>query len=441
MMENPTTATSIGRRTLLGSAAAAGAVLAARPARAQAKPDKLVYVGDNGPWHWTLVEEAGPEYEKATGIKVDFTLLPGDALSARLKAELFTGSSGIDIVQWTASMAGWLSPHMSDHEQLLATSAGRHPDFDWDDFLPAVRALSTYDGKLCGIPYRVTMGILHYQKALLAQVGITKAPESFAELQAAAIATTKSGAPDRYGLGYQGRQGPATIDGWAPFLRSNGGRFYDPKTFEIYINDTKGVEALEYYGDLMTKYKVVVPDSLTWESDEILAGGQNDRYAMAITTASYGALMNDPKLSKTAGRWGWAVSPGRSSKADSSTFLSGWTLGVTEKSSNKDWAFDFIQFATSKKALRRSIERGNAPPRVSVLNDPEVQAKYGWAPAAAEQLKTAQLDPRDAVWGTLELPLRVAISQVLLGQQQAKPALDAVATAWQRSLRRTVLAK
>ena len=45
-----------------------------------------------------------------------------------------------------------------------------------------------------------------------------------------------------------------------PFLRGNGGDYFDPKTWEIHINNDKAVEALQYYGDLMTKHKVVVPD-------------------------------------------------------------------------------------------------------------------------------------------------------------------------------------
>src|SRR5579859_3101563 len=108
----------IGRRVLLGSALAAPML-----ARAQGKPDKLVFVGDNGPWHKCLVEEVAPAFEKATGIKIDFTLLPIDALVARLKAELSSGEGGIDIVQWDASMAGWVSRHMQDHAQLLQGAA------------------------------------------------------------------------------------------------------------------------------------------------------------------------------------------------------------------------------------------------------------------------------------------------------------------------------
>jgi len=189
----------------------------------------------------------------------------------------------------------------------------------------------------------------------------------------------------------------------------------------------------------MTKYKVIVPDAITWEFDEIVAGGQNDRYAMTITLAPYGTLINDPKLSKTAGKWGWAVAPGAHSRAESSVSVGGWTFGVPSGSKNKDWAFEFIQMACSKEWMQRSVARGNAPPRVSVLNQPDVMKDYGWAPVLAEAMKTATLEPRDPIWPTLELQLRSGISQVLLGQKTAKDALDVVAADWQRSLKRAGL--
>ena len=106
---------------------------------------------------------------------------------------------------------------------------------------------------------------------------------------------------------------------------------------------------------------------------------------------------------------------------------------------NQEWAFEFIQMACNKKWMARSMLLDNAPPRISVLNDPEMVKKFGWAPVAAEALKTAKLDPREAIWPTLELQLRTGISAVLLGQQTAKAALDQVASDWQRSLRRAGL--
>jgi multiple sugar transport system substrate-binding protein len=423
------------RRQLLQASLAAGAGTAiARPARAQGKPEKLVYVGDNGPWHACLVNEVAPAFEKSTGIKIDFTLLPIDALVARLKAELSAGEGGIDIVQWDASMAGWVSRHMQDHAKLLGDAASKHPDFEWADFLPAVQGMATYDGKLSGIPYRVTTGILFYQKQLLEQAGVNP-PTNFAELLAAAQATTKQGAPTRYGMGFMARQGPAMLGSFTPFLRSSGGHYYDPKTGEIFINQPAAVGALEFYGDLMTKYHVTNPASLTWEFDGIIAGGQADQFAMSVTLAPYGEAMNDPKVSKTGGAWAWSKMPGKDNISQSGTYLAGWMLGVPEKTKNTEWAFEFVQMATSKQWMRRSIDLGNAPPRVSVLQDPGVLAKHPWAPVAGEALKTATLDHRDPLWAAAQLPPRVAISQVLLGQKTAQQALDEVANQWHRSFK------
>ncbi len=425
----------VSRRGLLAGSLAAVIGARGRPVRAQTKPDRLVYVGDNGPWHWCLVQEVAPAFEKATGIKIDFTLLPGDAETVRLKSELSSGSGAIDIVQWNPNMAGWIARHMQDHQKLLDAAASRHPDFDWADFLPAVQAMATYDGKLAGIPYRVVTDILHYQKPVLERAGIAKAPETFAEFLAAAQATTKQGLPHRFGVGFIARQGTAILDPFTPFLRSAAGDFYDHKTGEIFINRPPAIEALEFYGDLMTKYHVMNPDSVTWEFDGIIAGGQNDQFAMTITLAPYGELMNDPKQSKTGGNWAWAMVPGKDSIAQSRTHLGGWVLGVPEGSKHTEWAFEFIQLATSKQWLRRSIDLANSPPRLSVLQDPAVLAKHPWAPVQGESLKTATLDPQDPLWSTAQLPLRVAVSQVLLGQKTAQQALDEVARQWERSFR------
>ena len=105
-----------------------------------------MYVGDNGPWHFVLDEEVGPAFEKATGIKIDYTLLPTDPWQARLKTELGGASKDIDIVQWSVGMAGWISPHMLDHEALAQEIAARDPSWDWNDFLAGSKRAATYEG-------------------------------------------------------------------------------------------------------------------------------------------------------------------------------------------------------------------------------------------------------------------------------------------------------
>jgi multiple sugar transport system substrate-binding protein len=425
---------ALNRRRALQLSLAATASLAA-PARAQPRPEKLVYIGENqGGWKRVLMEEVAPAFERETGIRVEFTMLPVDAWRARLKAELGAGSSGIDIAQWSVQMAGWMAPHLVDHEEVVAKIAQRDPTFAWDDFLGGSKRAASYDGKLVGIPYRITTGILHYQKALLAQAGFAQAPQTFAEFERAALAVNTP--PERYAVGIMGKQGSGTYTSLASWLYSAGAQLVDFKTGEVFINQPKAVEALQFYADLVVKHKVVPPEVTTWEYDEIIAGGQRDRYVMTQTFAPYGTLINDPANSRTAGRWAWDTVPGHTAKSESRTWIDGHFLAVPRYTRNADWAIEFIRMATSKQWHLRSMERGNAPPRGSVLRDSDMVAKLGWPPVAAAAIETGFPTPAHPAWDTLELALRSGVSGTLQGQKTAKQAMDTVATDWQRSLRR-----
>lgn len=426
----------LNRRQLLQATAAAGSILAApRSLRAQSRPEKLVYIGENqGGWKRTLMEEVAPAFEKETGIRVEFTMLPVDAWRARLRAELGAQSSGIDIAQWSVGMAGWMAPHLLDHEEVVAKIAARDPGFHWDDFLAGSKQAASYEGKLSGIPYRITTGILHYQKPILAQAGFNAAPGTFEEFLK--VALTVNNPPDRYAVGIMGKQGSGTYTSFASWLYSTGGRLADFKTGEIFINEPKAIEALEFYSALMAKHKVVPPEATTWEYDEIIAGGQRDRYVMAQTFAPYGTLINDPANSTTAGQWAWDVVPGHTAKEQSRTWIDGHFLSVPRYTPNADWSMEFIRMATSKDWMRRSMERGNAPARGSVLRDPDLAATVGWPPIAAQAIETGIPTPAHPAWNTLEIGLRTAVSATLLGQKPAKAALDDLAGDWRRSLRR-----
>ncbi|TDH59215.1 extracellular solute-binding protein [Dankookia rubra] len=424
----------MSRRAAL-SGTLATSLLATPRLRAQGKPEKLVYIGDNqGGWKRALVEEVAPAFEKETGIRIEFTLLPTDAWRTRLKAEMGARSTGVDIAQWSPQMGGWMAPHLVDHEEVLAKIQQRDPQFNWDDFLAGTKKAAAYDGRLIGIPYRITTGILHYQRPIFERAGVSQPPQTFAEFLE--VAQKVNGPPDRYAVGIMGKQGSGTYTSFASWLYSAGGQLVDFKTGEVFINQTKAVEALRFYAEMMAKHKVVVPEATTWEYDEIIGGGQRDRYAMAQTFAPYGSLINDPTVSKTAGNWAWAIVPGHTDIEQSRTWIDGHFLSVPRYAKNPDWSIEFIRMACSQRWQRRSMERGNAPPRGSVLRDSDMAAKYGWSPVAAKAIETGVPTPSHPVFDSLELTLRPAISQCLIGERTAQQALDEVAADWRRTLRR-----
>lgn len=120
-------------------------------------------------------------------------------------------------------------------------------------------------------------------------------------------------------------------------------------------------------------------------------------------------LINDPGLSKTGGNWSAALVPGYTDKSQSRSWVDGHLLAVPKYARNAGWSIEFIRMACSKKWQLRSMERGNAPPRGSVLNDATMAEKLGWPPTAARSIETGVPTPAHPVWTTLELTLRSGV--------------------------------
>jgi ABC-type glycerol-3-phosphate transport system substrate-binding protein len=223
---------------------------------------------------------------------------------------------------------------------------------------------------------------------------------------------------------------------FSPWLFSAGGDYVDWETGEVLINSPQAVEALEFWSGFVTRDKVVPPKAMTWDFEEIVAGGQADRYAIVETFAPYGTLINDPKLSKTGGKWVWDTVPGKTAKSQGRTWVDGHFLGIPKYTKNKDWSLEFIRMACNKDWMKRSMIRGNAPPRGSVLRDPEMVKQIGWTEVAASAIETGKPTPADPVFQALEVSLRSGLSQTLLGQKNPKQALDDTADDWRRIMRR-----
>ncbi|TGT71938.1 MULTISPECIES: sugar ABC transporter substrate-binding protein [unclassified Mesorhizobium] len=429
------------RRFLHGSAAAGAGLLAgsmlSTSALAQAKPDKLVVAALMIKWRRTLEEEVGPAFEKETGIKVEFEFLPYDALATRIKTQLDARDGSLDVAQFDTVMVNWAAPQLADFNQLIKEYGAE--GYNWDDFLPAAKDAFTVDGKVVAAPYRFLSTILHYRPDLLEAAGITAAPRTFEEFQNAATAVTEKFGGEKFGVGIYGRESEAMVRGWNPFQLSSGGRDYNLATKEILINKPESVNSLQFYADLVNKHKVTPPEASTWEYDGLVAGGQADRFAMMVALAPNGTLLDDPGVSKTAGKWAWSTVPGATDPSQSMGWSGGWGIGVAEASANKRWAFEFVKMATNTINLKKSAFDGNSPPRKSNLADAQIVSKLKWSKAFAEQNAVPIPMPNDPVFAICDQQIRPHISRALLGQATAQEALDAAAKEWHRTFQRAGL--
>ncbi len=298
----------INRRHMLNISGASLATAAAAsvmgPFNAAAQQQVLRIVGPTGGAVKALTEDLIPAFQTATGIKVEATYLPQDGLTQKAMTEFVSRSPSFDAIMFETSWGGRYSSFLDDLQPLVTKAGAAYDDAD---ILAGARKMGVVGDKTVGLPYRTLGRMLYYRKDLFQEAGLTEPPKTMAQLLEYAQKLTKG---DVYGLGILGKQGFGNAYEFGSYLFSAGGEWWDRSTYTVRINDPAGVKALSFYGDLRNKHKVVPPEVTTWAWDEWINGAQNGRYAMTIMHVPYAAQIEDTKVSKTAGKWGWADAPG-----------------------------------------------------------------------------------------------------------------------------------
>ena len=148
---------------------------------------------------------------------------------------------------------------------------------------------------------------------------------------------------------------------------------------------------------------------------------------MFVDAHKIAAQSRDPNQSKVIDQVGFALHP---TAVTCGSETGGQAMGIAANSQNKEAAFLFIQWMTSKETDKQLAEIGGDVIRNSTLSDPELQAKYAEYPVLLEQLKCANTDWRPLIpeWGAINAPiLGVKLSEFATGQKDAQTALDEAA--------------
>ncbi len=156
--------------------------------------------GVNGEALTYLVDKFNNENDKGIHVDAQYQGEYDDSINKLKSAQL--GNMGADVVQiydiGTRFMidSGWIVP-MQD---LIDKD-----NYDVSKIEPNIAAYYTVDNKLYSMPFNSSTPILYYNKDMFAKAGIDKAPESFAEIEAASDAlTSKGGAQNAISLGIYG---------------------------------------------------------------------------------------------------------------------------------------------------------------------------------------------------------------------------------------------
>jgi sorbitol/mannitol transport system substrate-binding protein len=327
-----------------------------------------------------------------TGITVNYTLLPENEVRDTANREFANQAGEYDV----ASVSGYEVPIYSKNGWLTPLDAlVADESFDQDDIFPhLITSLSGADGRLYAQPFYGEGSFLMYRKDLFRKVGLTM-PQNPTWKQVAALAAKVDGTDGASGICLRG------LPGWgqnlAPIntvVNTFGGAWYDLE-WNAQLTSPAFKEATRFYVDLVRKYGQ--PDAHRMGVTEILESFVAGRCAMMYDATSLASSI-EADGSAVKGKVGYVAAPHE--KTEKAGWLWTWAWGIQNASTNKDAAWKFISWASSKEYQQQVGEEigwtaAPAGSRKSLYANPEYQrAAAAWyrQEYAAE---TNSADPRN----------------------------------------------
>ncbi len=310
-----------------------------------------------------------PEFEKLTGIKVNYDKMTIAEVYPKTLLELTTNPDKVDAYLFYPHQQGYKflkEGFQADLMPFVNDPTLTSPDYDFADFFESQIQGLTKDGKLIGIPWSAYTELLTYRKDLYAEKGL-KAPETFAELEENVIAFHDP-SKELYGLVTRGR-GSEAVHMWAEWNWNFGGDWLDKEGKPI-INQPNSIAAFQEYGKLLGKYGPPGPTNLT--DGDMLALFCQGKAVHFMNSATFGFTFSDTtKCPAVAGKIGWTLYP-KGPTGLQVTHSMPLSLSISSQSPNKEAAWYLIQWLTNKQNTLALQLMGYLSPRKSVWQDPQV---------------------------------------------------------------------
>jgi ABC-type glycerol-3-phosphate transport system substrate-binding protein len=251
------------------------------------------------------------------------------------------------------------------------------------------------------------------------EAGITAPPATWDDLVAAAQKLTK--APDVYGIGLFGGWGAFEF---YPWFWQAGAEMFEEKDGKLVpaFNSEAGVEALQFWVDLIYKYKVMPEGSSTYTEDDVKGGFFAKSIAMFTSGPwTIASLKENPDIE---GKWAMALLPKGKKEA---SVLGGMHFVVMEQSEHKEEAMKFLNYFMQDEIQVDWAKSLNLLPiKKSSYQDPFFKDDP-LMQIFSKQLEVAKSRPTIPEIGEIDDLFGKAIQAAMAGVQTPKEALDEAA--------------
>jgi len=339
------------------------------------------------------IQSLVPDFEKLTGIKVQYETFTEDQYRQKVLLELAAGTGAVDVIHTATAQEGlkfWRSGWYEPLDEYLKNPRLTDPNFDLADISKPALKGNTYDGKLVALPTTQQTTMLYYRKDLFEKAKL-KVPQTFAELEEAAkkLHNTEDGGQKVVGIVLRGKKAAATSQ-WAPYLLSLGGNWLT-KDGKPAINSPEAVQAFDLYGRLLRNYGPLGAVNYHWyECVSLFVQGKAAMYTDVSNRIFY---FEDPAKSQIVGKIGYALFP--AGPASRTPTMEVWSMAVSSKSKKKEAAYLFVEWAASKENVLKMHLKGAPSVRASAWKDPKFLAEQthkDWIEASLKSLEIASTD-------------------------------------------------
>ena len=362
----------------------------------------------------TFTEVVLPAFAKLyPNVTVEHQEIPYDDL----RQKLVTGLAGGILPDVLRADIIWV-PEFADQGMLLALDE-EMPDFDEIAGRVFEGPLSTNKWKdhYYGLPLDTNTRVLFWNPKVLSDAGVTAAPKTVEEFEAAMVKVKASLGADHFGYA-EGGTGPWSILPW--IWSFGGGITNDDLTAATgTLNGPETVAAITKLKDWL---------DAGYLSPSILGGGLATSEQFGSDVAA--TILEGPWMPGIFGNQfpdlGYELATVPAGAAGSASVVGGEDIVVFKQTQNKEAALAFTRFMLSEEAQLAMGKVGQMPVLESLAGNADLPDYYG---VFQEQLKTAKARTPVPSWPKIDEAISNAVLKALRGEATVQASLDEAASA------------
>jgi multiple sugar transport system substrate-binding protein len=324
-----------------------------------------------------MIEDLVSRFERENpDVHIDIRAVPGSQYQTKLKTLVAAGEPP-DVFVCGDVFFAYLKPFLSDLSDLAKRDSAQ---IDIGDFYPAVQRAMEPGGKIYFLPQWFNVSLLYYNRTLFdaAREPYPRADWSWDDYAAAGRRLTRNGTwGSNITTGWWGE--------WLTLVHGAGGDLFDPKMTRCTLDSPEAIRGLTFYRDTIGA-KGFAPSP---------GEGPSTGFASGKLSMDYGGHVGLWSTYRQIPSLDWdieALPKGPSGRRGGEISLT--ALGISKDSPEREAAWRFLKFMSSKESIRAHVAKGCLAIRQSVAREQVGKADRPLNRAAIERaLESAEATP------------------------------------------------